>query len=293
MNASSLIAATCITAGTTVASAWRWRLIAGALGLRMSLGEAVASYYRSQFLNNVLPGGVLGDLHRGVRHGARTLDVARGVRSVVWDRVAGQAAQLIFAAVVLLGLASPVRTTTAVIVGFALIGAGLLAAMLLAVPTGSASGSARLARTLRHDVRAGLRTSRIGPAVFVASALVVVGHVGVFFVAATANGTPVSIPTLLPLAMLVLLAMALPFNVGGWGPREGVAAWAFAVAGLGAAQGAATATTYGVLSLVATCPGALVLLLSRESRPFASPPVASVGRPGVLMTAGSARVTDG
>ena len=39
------------------------------LGLGFSLGAAVAASYRSQFLNTTLPGGVVGDVHRGVRHG--------------------------------------------------------------------------------------------------------------------------------------------------------------------------------------------------------------------------------
>ncbi len=58
--------------------------------------------------------------------------------------------------------------------------------------------------------------------------------------------------TLLPLALIVLLGGALP-NVGGWGPREGVAAWAFAAAGLGASAGVATSVAYGVMVLVAAC----------------------------------------
>jgi glycosyltransferase 2 family protein len=58
----------------------------------------------------------------------------------------------------------------------------------------------------------------------------------------------------------VLLAMVVPLHVGGWGPREGVAAWAFAAAGLGATQGVTTATAYGVMALVATTPGAIVLV---------------------------------
>ena len=41
-----------------------------------------------------------------------------------------------------------------------------------------------------------------------------------------------------------------------------MAAWLFAAVGLGAAQGIATATVYGVLTLVATLPGGLVLLAS-------------------------------
>ena len=54
--------------------------------------------------------------------------------------------------------------------------------------------------------------------------------------------------------------MSVPTNIAGWGPREGVAAWAFAAAGLGAAQGVATAVVYGVMVLVATLPGAVVLV---------------------------------
>jgi len=66
---------------------------------------------------------------------------------------------------------------------------------------------------------------------------------------------------LLPLLVLGLLAMALPLNIGGWGPREGVTAVAFGATGLGAAQGLTTAVVYGVLSLIACLPGAMVLLL--------------------------------
>ena len=65
--------------------------------------------------------------------------------------------------------------------------------------------------------------------------------------------------------MLVLVAMALPLNVGGWGPREGVAAALFAAAGLGADQGVATAAVYGVIVLVACLPGAAVLAVALAS----------------------------
>jgi hypothetical protein len=50
--------------------------------------------------------------------------------------------------------------------------------------------------------------------------------------------------------------------VGGWGPREGVTAWAFGAAGLGAQHGVATAVVYGVMVLVASLPGAAVLVVT-------------------------------
>jgi hypothetical protein len=75
---------------------------------------------------------------------------------------------------------------------------------------------------------------------------------------------------MLPLALLVMLAMALP-SVGGWGLREGAAAWAFGAAGLDAGQGVETAVVYGVIVLVASLPGAAVLMLEwfgRTRRPW-------------------------
>ena len=73
---------------------------------------------------------------------------------------------------------------------------------------------------------------------------------------------------MLPLALLVMLAMVLP-SVAGWGPREGVTAWAFGAAGLGAERGVATAVVYGVMVLVASLPGAAVLVVAwfRRTRP--------------------------
>ena len=85
--------------------------------------------------------------------------------------------------------------------------------------------------------------------ILVASSLAVFGHVLTFLVAARTVGSTTSTLQLVPLALLVLVAMGIPANVAGWGPREGVAAWAFAAAGLGAAQGVATAVVYGVMVL--------------------------------------------
>ena len=260
VDARSLLAALAITAVTTVVSAWRWRLIARGLGLPIPLGRAVAAYYRSQFLNSVLPGGVLGDVHRGVRQGEEGHDVSAGLRSVAWDRAAGQVVQVALAVVVLLVIPSPVRPALAAIAGAIAAVLLVFAVVVLLMPSRGGSWPVRFAKAVRRDVRASLPSRRVGAAVFAASTVVVAGHAAVFLVAARTEGTSASLSTMLPIAMLVLLAMTVPTSVGGWGPREGVAAWAFSMAGLGAAQGVATATVYGVLSLVATLPGAVVLV---------------------------------
>jgi glycosyltransferase 2 family protein len=260
VSPASLAAACAITAGTTILSAWRWRLIAHGLGLDIPLRAAVASYYRSQLINSTLPSGVVGDVERGVRHGRETGQVGRALRAVVLDRAAGQAVQIAVAVAVLLAWPSPVRPAMALVGGLALtaVTVGLLVAR--ALPPDSLSWPSRIVRTARADLRAGVLNWDRGPAVLAASVAVVAGHVVVFLVAAGVDSWS-SLRAVLPLALVVLLAMTVPTNLGGWGPREGVAAWAFATAGLGAANGVATATTFGILSLVATLPGVVVLLL--------------------------------
>jgi hypothetical protein len=142
--------------------------------------------------------------------------------------------------------------------------------------TTSASGSPapRLFRAVRDDVRRGLLARGIWPGVVLASSVAVTGYVATYLLAARAVGVTSPPERLVPLVLLVLVAAGLPFNLAGWGPREGMAAWSFAAAGLGAAQGMATAVAYGALVLVGTLPGALVLALgSRRPAPRAQPPV--------------------
>lgn len=258
----SLVMAAGIAVPTTVCCAWRWNLVARGLGAGMPLRVAVASYYRSQFLNTMLPGGVLGDVHRGLRHGRDVGDAGRGLRGVAWERFAGQLVLGVMAVTVLLLLPSPVRSSMPFVAAVVLV--ALFAAVLLApaLPRDGASLVARTVRAAAGDLRDGLLARQAWPGITLASAVAVAGHTMTFLVAAKTAGVTVSPVRLLPLALLVLLAMGIPANVAGWGPREGVAAWAFAVAGLGAAQGVATATVYGVMVLVASLPGVGVLAVA-------------------------------
>jgi len=227
----------------------------------------VAAYYRSIFLNLTLPGGVVGDVHRGVRHGRDAGDVGRGLRAVAWERGSGQVVQGLLTLVVLLVLPSPVRTV-AVPVAIGVAGATIGAVLLVdrARPRGR-SRWARARRGVARDVRAGLLGRGALPVVALTSALVVLGHALTFLVAARAAGVSAPPAQMLPLALLAMLGMVVP-GIAGWGPREGATAWVFGAAGLGADHGVATAVVYGVMALVAALPGALVLLGARLDPPL-------------------------
>ena len=259
VSAWSLVAAAVIGLVTTLCAAWRWRVVARGLGVDLDLPVAVASYYRSQFLNTALPGGVVGDVHRGVRHGREAGDVGRGLRAVAWERFAGQSVQVALALIVLVLLPSPVRSSMPIVVSLAAVGAFAAVLFVRTISPHAETPLARVLRAARADLRDSLFARGSWLAITVASVIVVAGHTATFLIAARTAGTSASWVRLLPMAMLVLVAMALPVNIGGWGPREGVAAALFAAAGFGADQGVATATVYGVIVMVACLPGALVL----------------------------------
>jgi glycosyltransferase 2 family protein len=256
VDGEALAAAAGLAVLTTVCCAWRWKVVARGLGVDLPLSTAVAAYYRSIFLNLTLPGGVVGDVHRGISH---------GLRPVAWERSAGQVVQVLLTVAVLLVVPSPVRAAMP-LVALALVAVAIGVALAARVrPAVDQSRWARLRRAAAHELRTGLLARRAWPAIALASALVVAGHAVTFLVAARTVGVSAPLSEMLPLALLVMLAAALP-NIGGWGPREGVTAWAFAAAGLGASAGVATAVAYGVMVFVASLPGAAVLVVAWVSR---------------------------
>jgi uncharacterized protein (TIRG00374 family) len=268
----ALLTAFAIGIVSTVVSAWRWCLVARALGLRLSLGGAIADYYKSLFLNAALPGGVLGDVNRAVEHGRDEGDVARSVRAVVLERTAGQIVLLGVGVTVLLTVPSPVLTQLdrhGAVVAVIAVSIAAAGALILLACRRLRQGGSRVAAAVRtglDEIRTGLLSRRNWPGIMLASTIALAAHLATFMVAARAAGSEASLLRLAPLMLLALLAMALPLNVGGWGPREAVTAWVFGAAGLSATQGLTTAVAYGVFAFVAALPGAIVLVVQAVRR---------------------------
>lgn len=291
-------------------SAWRWRFTAGRLGIRLPMGWAVSEYYLALFLNQVLPGGVTGDVSRAWRH-ARTPDTSasgggggggggavggrgeggtvpprrhrrRAIHAVVLERTSGQVVVLWVAAVSAVGWVGP-RGGAA---GWTLLAAGAAAAalaggVLVRVGLRPAYRRTFLGRIGRDAWRALLGPGAL-PIQIVTSALVVASYLLTFLAAARAVGLTTPAGVILPLVAPVLVSMLLPVSVAGWGVREGAAAALWGVVGLAPADGMAASVAYGLLVLVSSLPGALVLLRSAAGQTAgaphpADPPASAVG----------------
>src|ERR1700742_3831793 len=254
LDGRALVAAAAGVLLTPLCLAWRGKTVADGLGVRLSMADAVVAYYRCLFLNLTLPGGVAGDVHRGVRHGRDARDLGHALRAVVWERTAGQVIQVLLTIAVLFAMPSPLRSSMP-FVALGLAATALVVVLVVRARSGGGDSRwERLRSTAVADIRACLRDKRAAATVVLASTIAVLGHVLTFVIAARAVGVTAPVARLVPLAFLSIMAMTLP-NIGGWGPREGVTAWAFSAAGLGAGLGAATAVGYGIVVLAASLRG--------------------------------------
>ena len=282
-----VVAAVAVSVAQVVVSAWRWRYTAGRLGADLPLGSAVGEYYLATFLNQVLPGGVVGDVSRAWRHhraeeGAETPPTA-AVHAVILERASGQIVMLAAAAVAALLLAIGVISGFAGLAGResgrvgmgrgAFLGGGATVAavffLVFALVGGLIAlsrrrGSPRVDRFL-GDARKALLGSAL-PVQATLSVAIVASYVLVFVMGARAVGIDTSAGMLALTAPPILVAMLVPASIAGWGLREGAAAALWSVVGLSAADGVAVSVAYGLLVLVSSLPGAAFLLRHRSSR---------------------------
>jgi len=245
-----VVAALGVTVLQVMASGWRWRFTASRLAVDLPLRRAVSEYYLATFLNQVLPGGVLGDVSRAWRHARSEDTVLPSVHAVILERLSGL---IVMASVAVVSGLFLVRTVS------------LAAVILIGVIVGAAYAVRRVthfpaAEQFTKDARTALLEGPALPIQLVTSGLVVASYLLVFLMAARSVGVDTSATLLLMLAGPVLMTMLVPVTVAGWGLREGAAAALWSVLGMTPLDGVAISVAYGLLVLISSLPGAVVVL---------------------------------
>lgn len=251
----------------TVVSALRWRLTARALGQAISMGRAIREYYLSQIVNQSLPGGVLGDAGRAVR-ARHAAGLKRAGQAVVFERLAGQLALFIVTMLaVFIVLAMPESAALPLWVvrmvamaGAVLAGAGLL---LWLVSRGKKTLNRHIRDWIDAFARAVLARDVLLRQILFSLATTVLNLLA-FALCARATGTVMPVLAVMIVVPLILFTMLIPVSVSGWGLREGAAAALFPVIGATATQGLAASVAFGLMFLLSTLPGVLVLLVRSD-----------------------------
>lgn len=253
-----------------VLCAWRWTFTAARVGAPLPFRRAWLEYYLSTLLNQLMPVGVAGDVIRAARHRQRLADASEGVS---WGPAASAVVIERFSGVLALGLFVIASGATWFAherrASLSLLGGGIASllgiALVAVVAWRVAQRSARLAK-----LAATVRTALLDGAALRFQLAVSIGAVtmllGMFFSAAHAAGIAMSLAAVVQVVPLVLAVTTFPWAFAGLGPREAVTAALFALMGLTATDGVAVSITFGLLSLVASAPGAVVLVLPRRAQ---------------------------
>jgi uncharacterized membrane protein YbhN (UPF0104 family) len=229
-----LLASLVLGAVIVAAQAARWRVVMHGVGLPLRYRLAFAECYRSSALNVVMPGGVAGDVLRAWRQRTGEPQGWRpGAGAVLAERSAGVCLLLAAAGAVLALTVSPALAAVAAI--------GAVVAWAVARPS------------LR---RLGLRDQ---VAVWGWSALSLAAMVTMTGVVAVSLGVSDDPGVVAAIGLALLAGMAVPLNLGGWGPREAAGALAAALVGASPAVGVAFAAGYGLLVTASVLPGFLLL----------------------------------
>jgi uncharacterized membrane protein YbhN (UPF0104 family) len=250
-----------------VFSAIRWRLTARGLDHEIPLGRAIWEYYLSQLLNLTLPSGILGDAGRAVRM-RHQAGMMRSSQAVLIERMAGQIALFVvlFGGFFLmpwlpgnLGLPQWARQF---VLGIGLVLLGLIAVFALA--TGVPGPWRRAAEGFRVATVRSLCAPGVWPWQILLSTLTVTCNIAAVTFAARATGTVLSVDAMVTVVPLMLTAMLIPVSAGGWGLREGAAAALWPLMGLPAAAGVAASIAFGLVIMVASLPGIVMLVGPRH-----------------------------
>ncbi len=258
-----------------VIAAWRWQRVLEAFGATVPLRRLVSHYFAGQFVGNVLPSTIGGDVLRVTRVSADVSARDTAFASVVIERLTGFVSLPLLIALGFLADPSLLSAGNAWIALVCLAGTVLLLGVILVL-----AGHPSLAgRFTEHEnwmryigaVHVGIDRLRHSPRAAAATvwAAIVYQFVVVSAVYCAVHTVGLTIPNAAVLAYVPAVAMAqvLPISVGGFGLREGMLALLFHPLGASTGQAVAVGLLWYAMMLLASLPGAPAFALHRHPVP--------------------------
>jgi glycosyltransferase 2 family protein len=275
-----LAVATLLTFGGIVLSALRWQQVLHALGLPAKLRPLVTLYFAGQFVSNVLPTTIGGDVLRVSRLAKENGDTPDTFASVVLERLTGW---LVLPLITLFGLLinpglRELGRATAIAAIIAVATLALLVGVLVAAEHPRLGGRFRASEGWRRFIGAvhvGVERLRRSPR----AALSVIGA-GLLYqfvlclaalAAAEALGlSSLGLTPLLAFFPAVLIAQVLPIGISGLGVREGAFVLFLTPLGVPPDEAIALGLLLYLLNLGVSLLGAPAFAIGTRTRPAAA-----------------------
>jgi hypothetical protein len=257
-------------------AAFRWRSVLTAFAGPVPVSRTIGAFYVAAFLNTCFPAGVAGDVTRIWLVRADGIGVVRAFNSVLIDRIVTVLTLLILGTAMepfvwqrIVGgrqvfLVIPLLAATGVV------GIAVLVSLdrsprfkrtLLALRL---SALASILDRLAVDSRAVFCSGRRLAATFglgLASHVTLGLAVYVFAIGLKVDITVAECQLVMP---IILLVTSLPISIGGWGPRELAMVYLLGAFGVSTAEALTLSVEFGVCSMLAALPGAVVWIMWRR-----------------------------
>ena len=245
-------------------SAYRWMYISQHTNLKISFFYSLKFYYISNFLNNILPGGVLGDLYR-IYHTSenkkKLLDLGKSFQSVLFERISGQIVLFFFFMISL--------------TFYFLFYKKYIAFLYLFFSTIFLIFIFRLffRNRLNHFFQKNILGKNFqsifsGPIFwqhFFYSFLIISSYISIYIITALSLKLEIDYFSFLVFTPLILFSMTIPISIGGWGVRETTALLVSFLLGLSASASVTVSIVYGLLNFLCSLPGLLFIFYSPRS----------------------------
>ncbi len=263
-----------VTIGGVLLSAWRWRRVLDAFDAPGSIGVLASHSFAGQFVGNVLPSTIGGDVLRVSRASKTTGSGEVAFASVVLERLSGFLALplLTFAGFMLLpSLIDADRAWIALAIAGAALVALALILLVVAHPrlAGRFAGSTSWTRFV-GAVHAGLdglrRRPRLAWRVLGAAIIFQLSTVAAVLCAAKVMNVSVPLAAILAFAPAVAMVQVLPLSIGGFGVREGMLVLLLGGLGVSAAAAVGVGLVWYAQTLAASLGGAPAFAIGHRHR---------------------------
>ncbi len=237
-----------------ILSAYRWMYISKYTNLNITFKDSLKFYYISSFMNNILPGGIVGDIFRVYHHAENKREImklGKSFQSVIFERLSGQIMLFIFFIFSL----SLYFILNEKYLAFLYVFLPLLVIFFL------------VKYIFRLKLNNYLISRSFGQNFFkvftgevfwrhtILSFFVVASYILIYIISAKSLGISIDYFAFLVFSPIILFSMTLPVSIGGWGVREFTALLISFLLGLSASTSISVAIMYGVLNLICSMPG--------------------------------------
>lgn len=237
-----------------ILSAYRWMYISKYTNLNITFKDSLKFYYISSFMNNILPGGIGGDIFRVYHHAENKREImklGKSFQSVIFERLSGQIMLFIFFIFSL----SLYFILNEKYLAFLYVFLPLLIIFFL------------VKYIFRLKLNNYLISRSFGQNFFkvftgevfwrhtILSFFVVASYILIYIISAKSLGISIDYFAFLVFSPIILFSMTLPVSIGGWGVREFTALLISFLLGLSASASISVAIMYGVLNLICSMPG--------------------------------------